>query len=145
MTDSSFVDTNILLYACNQGVGNKQLKAAELLRRLWQTQTGVVSTQVLQEFFYNATRKLSLPLNVPAARAVVETYSVWQRFPITPTTVLQAIDLHTTLHFLFWDSLIIAAALESNCTMLYTEDLHHGQVIDDRLTIINPFLTDGSP
>lgn len=57
MTDYSFVDTNILLYASDQGVGDKRLKAAELLCGLWQTQTGVVSTQVLQEFFYNYTRR----------------------------------------------------------------------------------------
>ena len=145
MTDYSFVDTNILLYASDQGGGDKRLKAAELLRGLWQARTGVISTQVLQEFFYNATRKLSLPLNVPAARAIVATYSVWQRFPITSATILQAIDLHTTLNFSFWDSLIIAAALESHCTTLYTEDLQHGQVIDGRLTIVNPFLPDGSP
>lgn len=48
-------------------------------------------------------------------------------------------------NFSFWDSLIIAAALESHCTMLYTEDLQYGQVIDGRLTIVNPFLPDGSP
>ena len=145
MTDYSFVDTNILLYASDQGVSDNRLKAAELLRGLWQTRTGVVSTQVLQEFFYNAIRKLSLPLNVPAARTIVATYSVWQRLPITSATILQAIDLHTKLNFSFWDSLIIAAALESHCTTLYTEDLQHGQVIDGRLTIVNPFLPDGSP
>mgnify|MGYP003380240663 CR=1 FL=1 len=53
MTDYSFVDTNILLYASDQGAGEKRLKAAELLRGLWQTRSGVVSTQVLQEFFYS--------------------------------------------------------------------------------------------
>lgn len=140
MTDHSFVDTNILLYANDQGGGDKRLKAAELLRGLWQTRTGVLSTQVLQEFFYNATRKLSLPLNVPAARAIVANYSVWQRCPTNAGTVLQAIDLHTALHYSLWDSLIIAAALESYCTTLYTEDLQHGQVIDGQLMIVNPFL-----
>lgn len=145
MTDYSFVDTNILLYASDQGSGDKRLKAAELLRALWQTRTGVISTQVLQEFFYNATRKLSLPLHVPAARTIVATYSVWQRSPITSGTVLWAIDLHTTLNFSFWDSLIIAAALESHCTTLYTEDLQNGQLIDGRLMIVNPFLPSGSP
>jgi predicted nucleic acid-binding protein len=145
MTDHSFVDTNILLYANDRGAGDKRLKAAELLRVLWQTRTGVVSTQVLQEFFYNATRKLSLPLHVPAARAIVQAYSAWQRFPITSTTILQAIDLHTVLNFSFWDSLIVAAALESHCTTLYSEDLQHGQVINGRLTLINPFLPSGTP
>jgi predicted nucleic acid-binding protein len=61
------------------------------------------------------------------------------------TTVLQAIDLPTVLHFSFWDSLIVAAALESHGTTLYSEDLQHGQVINGRLTLINPFLPSGSP
>ncbi|MGH8560193.1 MAG: hypothetical protein ACRESZ_22630, partial [Methylococcales bacterium] len=58
---------------------------------------GVLSTQVLQEFFYNATRKLSLPLNVPMARRIVQAYSVWLKGPITDTTLLGAIDMHTSL------------------------------------------------
>lgn len=140
MTDYNFVDTNILLYASDQSAGSKRLRSAELLSELWQTQNGVMSTQVLQEFFYNATRKLSLPLNIAAARAIVDVYSVWIRKPITAKTIAHAIDLHGRLRFSFWDSLIIAAALESGCTKLYTEDMQHGQCIEDQLTVINPFI-----
>ncbi|MFZ4703746.1 MAG: PIN domain-containing protein [Candidatus Methylumidiphilus sp.] len=88
MTGSKFVDTNILLYANDQTAGEKQRKSAELLRALWETRDGVLSTQVLQEFFYNATRKLSLPLNVPVARSIVQNYSVWLKGPIIDTTLV---------------------------------------------------------
>lgn len=139
MTGYKFVDTNILLYANDNTAGEKQTKSAGLLRELWETREGVLSTQVLQEFFYNATRKLSLPLNVPVARGIVQTYSVWLKGPVTDTTLLGAIDIHTSLGFSFWDSMIIKAALENGCDTLYSEDMQHGQVIDNRLTVINPF------
>jgi predicted nucleic acid-binding protein len=139
MTGSKFVDTNILLYANDNTAGEKQRKSAELLRALWETRDGVLSTQVLQEFFYNATRKLSLPLNVPVARSIVQAYSVWLKGPITDSTLLGAIDIHTSLGFSFWDSLIIKAALENGCDTLYSEDMRHGQLIDNRLTVIDPF------
>lgn len=140
MTGFNFVDTNVLLYASDQGAGKKQHQAAALLKSLWEARTGVLSTQVLQEFFYNATRKLSLPLNVPAARDIVHAYSAWIDRPITATTVLDAIILHQSRQLSFWDGLIVAAALESGCTTLYSEDLQHGQVFDGRLTVVNPFL-----
>ena len=139
MTGSKFVDTNILLYANDKTAGEKQRKSAELLRALWSSHEGTLSTQVLQEFFYNATRKLSLPLNVPVARSIVQDYSVWLKGPITDTTLIGAIDIHTSLGFSFWDSLIIKAALENGCDTLYSEDMHYGQVIENRLTVINPF------
>ncbi len=110
-----------------------------MLKSLWETQRGVLSTQVLQEFFYNATRKLSLPLNVPMARDIVQAYSLWIELPITGTTVMDAIALHEARRFSFWDSLIVAAALEAGCSTLYSEDMQHGQVIDGRLTLIDPF------
>ena len=139
MTGFKFVDTNILLYANDKTAGEKQRKSAELLRALWASHEGTLSTQVLQEFFYNATRKLSLPLNVPVARSIVQDYSVWLKGPITDTTLIGAIDIHISLGFSFWDSLIIKAALENGCDTLYSEDMQHGQVIENRLTVINPF------
>lgn len=140
MTVSKFVDTNILLYANDRSAGEKREKSARLLRELWSTRTGALSTQVLQEFFYNATRKLSLPLNVPAARDVVQAYSVWLHGPITSDMLLGAIDIHRERGFSFWDSLIIGAALDYGCDTLYSEDMQHGQVFEGRLTVVNPFI-----
>jgi predicted nucleic acid-binding protein len=140
MTGSSFVDTNVLLYASDRGAGDKQRKAAELLKTLWNTQEGVLSTQVLQEFFYNATRKLSLPLNIPAARRIVQAYSLWIVSPITGATLLHAVDIHQAQQLSFWDSLILAAALQAGCRTLYSEDMQHFQVIENRLRVVNPFL-----
>jgi len=139
MTGSKFIDTNILLYANDQTAGDKQRKSSELLRALWANREGVLSTQVLQEFFYNATRKLSLPLNVPVARGIVQAYAVWLKRPVTHDTILGAIDLHSQLGFSFWDSLIVKAALDNDCDILYSEDMQHGQLIDNRVTVINPF------
>ena len=78
-------------------------------------------------------------MNVPVARDIVQAYSVWLKGPITESTLLGAIDIHTGLGFSFWDSLIIKAALETGCDTIYTEDMQHGQVIEGRLTIVNPF------
>ncbi len=139
MTGFKFVDTNILLYANDKTAGDKHLVSTELLRVLWGNNGGILSTQVLQEFFYNATRKLSLPLNVPSAREIVYAYSSWLRGPITDTTIIGAIDIHQSMGFSFWDSLIIKVALDTGCDTLYTEDMQHGQVINNRLTVINPF------
>ena len=140
MTGSKFVDTNILLYANDKTAGDKQRKSAELLKALWASHHGTLSTQVLQEFFYNATRKLTLPLNVPVARGIVQAYGAWLKGPVTDSTILGAIDLHTSLGFSFWDSLIIKSALDNDCDTLYSEDMQHGQLIDGRLTVINPFI-----
>jgi predicted nucleic acid-binding protein len=88
-----------------------------------------LSTQVLQEFFYNATRKLMLPLHVPAARDIVWIYSAWLRTPTTDNTVLRAIGIHANARMFFWDSLILAAAEQAAAGTLYSEDLQHGQTI----------------
>ena len=69
----------------------------------------------------------------------MQDYSVWLKGPITDTTLIGAIDIHTSLGFSFWDSLIIKSALENGCETLYSEDMQHGQLIDNRLTVINPF------
>ena len=140
MTGSKFVDTNILLYANDKTAGDKQRKSAELLKALWASHHGTLSTQVLQEFFYNATRKLTLPLNVPVARGIFQAYGAWLKVPVTDSTIIGAIDLHTSLGFSFWDSLIIKSALDNDCDTLYSEDMQHGQLIDGRLTVINPFI-----
>ena len=136
MTGPFFVDTNVLVYAEDPRNPAKQSSAKELLRRAFDKRTGRISTQVLNEFFSVAVRKLGLTSR--DARGRVELYS--RLDVVTPSVddVLGAIDLHRLYDFEIWDALIVRAAQISGCTQLYTEDLQHGQRIDS-LEIVNPF------
>lgn len=138
----AFVDTNILLYAHDRGAGDKQRQAAALLTRLWESHSGVVSAQVLQEFFVNVVRKLQPPLAIPQAREIVRVYGAWVQHDTGPSEILRASEIMELSGFSFWDSLVIAAAEKSGASILYSEDLQHGQRIAG-LSIQNPFL--GNP
>jgi predicted nucleic acid-binding protein len=98
----------------------------------------VLSLQVLNEAANVMRRKLGF--SIPAIREGVLRWMRESRLhPLTASTLLSALDVAARYSFSHYDSLIIAAALEAGCTTLYSEDLQHGQVIDHRLTIINPF------
>lgn len=135
-----FVDSNILIYAYDQEAGAKRARAASLLTGLWATATGVVSVQVLQEFFSNATRKLKQPLELAKAREVVRAYGEWVTVPSAPSHVLRGIDIMKTYQLSFWNSMILAVAEATQCDVLFSEDMQHGQVIAG-VRIENPFLT----
>ena len=139
-----FVDTNILLYAHDAGAGEKRRCAADLLRQLLKSGDGVVSSQVLMEFFVNAMRKTSPTLESTDAARIVEIYAPWVVAPTSATTVLSALRLRQSHQLSPWDALIVAAALEANCDRLLTEDLQHGQVIEG-IEIVNPFVAMPSP
>jgi len=136
--DLTFVDTNVLLYAHDRSAGAKREIAQALVSDLWGSRTGVVSTQVLQEFYVNATRKLPKPFSAPRARAVVARYANWMVHRIEPADILAASELEKRHRLSFWDSLIVIAAARSGATTLATEDLQHGRTIAG-LTIQNPF------
>lgn len=133
----AFFDTNILLYAEDARFPKKQMRAASLILEHRQQSTAVLSLQVLQEYFSNATRKLGL--DAADARRRVEIYSRFHLVEPTIDDVLGAIDLHRLHHFNYWDALVIQCARKSGCRMIFTEDLPHGQVIDGVQTV-NPFL-----
>ena len=137
MTERSFVDTNILVYAHNKSAGAKQIMAADLLDQGIQTGRLVLSTQVFQEFFASAVKKLGIDPAV--ARRTIELYGTLQVVTIDLPDILAAIDLQRLHHYSFWDALIIRAAQSARCSILYTEDLQHGQIIDG-LKVVNPFL-----
>ena len=100
----------MLIYAHDVDAGPKREVAQAVLRNLWNERTGVVSTQVLQEFYVNATRKIRKPLTKPAARAVVETYAAWCADAITASDVREAFQIEDHARIGFWDALIIAVA-----------------------------------
>jgi predicted nucleic acid-binding protein len=110
-----------------------------VLRDLWAERAGVLSTQVLQEFYVNATRKLKTPQAKPLARSVVETYAAWCVDGITPTDVAAACQLEDRARIGFWDALILAVAVRSGARRVLSEDLNSGHAIAG-LTIHNPFV-----
>jgi predicted nucleic acid-binding protein len=137
-SDRTFVDTNVLIYAHDIDAGRKHDVAKAVLLDLWAERAGVLSTQVLQEFYVNATRKLKKPLARQEARSVVETYAAWCIDSITPADVSAAFQIEDRARIGFWDALIVAVAVRSGARRLLSEDLNAGQSIAG-LTIHNPF------
>jgi predicted nucleic acid-binding protein len=141
MTETSFVDSNIPIYAHDLDAGAKRTRAAACLRELWDSGSGRMSTQVLQEFCVNVTRKIPRPLSGAAAREIVRNYACWVHAPVTPATVVRASEICETWKLSFWDSMIVAAAEQIAATELLTEDLNHGQIVAG-IRIRNPFMVD---
>jgi predicted nucleic acid-binding protein len=129
MTGVVFVDSNILIYAHDSDAGDKRGRAVDALATLWESGKGRLSVQVLQEFYVNATSRLSTPLARSTAREVVQAYSAWIREPTTADTVTRAIDISGVARLSFWDALILASAEQAGAGKLYSEDLNHGQRI----------------
>jgi predicted nucleic acid-binding protein len=127
MSDRVFLDANILLYAQDRGALEKQRRSRDVIVRLAESGHGVISTQVMQEFYVAATRKLGVtPL---AAKAVLKTFTVFEIVQISPGLIQDAIDCSVLNKLSFWDALIVAAAATASCPTLYTEDLNDGQII----------------
>ena len=128
-TQREFVDANVLVYAFDSSAGRKQEVAQGLLERLWETSAGCISVQVLQEFFVTVTRKVARPLPREDATARVREFAAWKVFAPTAQDVLSAIGLHEQAKIGFWDAMIVLAAAESGCDVLWTEDLSDGQLL----------------
>lgn len=133
---SVFFDTNILLYADDADAGAKTGIARALLRGSMTERTGVVSTQVLQEFYVNARKKLQL--DGAAARARIEVYLSFDVVAVTPALLLAAVDLNRLDSVSFWDALVIRAAEQAGCDTLYSEDLQAGRRFGP-VRVVNPF------
>jgi predicted nucleic acid-binding protein len=113
MIARTFVDSNVLVYAHDADAGSRQQRAAEQLTELWKSGTGLLSTQVLQEFYVNVTRKIDSPLTASAAREVVRDYAVWIESAITAATIARASEIGEIWQISFWDGMILAAAEQS--------------------------------
>lgn len=137
-TPREFVDANVLVYAFDSSAGHKQRAAQDLLEKLWDSGAGCLSVQVLQEFFVTVTKKVARPLPGEEATARVREFATWKVFTPTAADVLAAIGLHTRAHIEFWDAMIVLAAAESGCDVLWTEDLNDGQSLQG-VRIRNPF------
>ena len=138
MKDNVFLDTNILIYAHDMDAGSKHDTAVSIIENMWEEETGVISTQVIQEFYVNVTRKILNPLTHVRARGIIVNYFSWHVELVEPDTILSASEIEERHLLSFWDSLIIATACQGKAKKLLTEDLNPGQFIEGIL-IENPF------
>jgi predicted nucleic acid-binding protein len=137
MSAKTFVDTNILIYAHDTDAKAKHEVAKSVLRELWSERTGILSMQVLQEFYVNVTRKIAAPLPKDLARAVVSSYTAWC-METTPAEMAAAFRIEDDSGIGFWDALIVSSAVKSGAGRILSEDLNAGQRIAGIL-IENPF------
>ncbi len=139
MKDKVFVDTNILVYAHDLSAKDRYVKAFAVLEHLWEEQAGVISTQVLQEFYITVTRKIKSPLKPAQARDIIINYLAWPVQVNDPQSAVRASEIEEKNGISFWDALIVDAAIQLNAKKIISEDLNSGQVIEGVL-IENPFL-----
>ena len=137
-TVPSFVDTNILVYAEDRDTKKKHEAARDLVVELWDQRIGVLSIQVLQEFYITITRKLKKPLASTKALEVIEEYLTWTVVENTGRLLTSAIELQQKAHLSFWDAMVVQAAIDAGCDKLYSEDMNAGQRFGS-LVIVNPF------
>ena len=137
MKTKVFVDTNILIYL-QEGLDKpKHEIAVSLFEKLADENVIVLSTQVLQEFYVAMTKKLGHdPVTIKQLLQLFERFEI---MIIQVSTVQEAIDISILNKLSYWDSLIVASALESKCKTIYTEDLNHSQDIKG-VKIVNPFI-----
>jgi predicted nucleic acid-binding protein len=134
MKDASFFfDTNILLYLLS-GDNEKAASVEAIVSK-----GGIISVQVLNEFASVASRKLGMTY-AEIREYLVTIRAICDVRPLTVETHLLGLDIAERYGFSFYDSLIVSAALLSDCTTLYSEDVQHGQKIENRMVIANPFL-----
>jgi predicted nucleic acid-binding protein len=140
MSDRFFLDTNIFVCSFDQAATVKAEKAAQLIRKALTTQKGVISYQVVQEFFNVALRRFSQPMKTADAEQYLSTvFRPLLAVHSSQALVAEALHLHAQSGLSWFDSLIVSSAIQARCDLLYTEDLQHGQRFG-ALQIRNPFL-----
>jgi predicted nucleic acid-binding protein len=135
MSAKIFLDSNILIYSYSNSEPTKQTIARDLIA----TNISFISTQVLQELTNTVTRKFKFSY-ASAQNAVAECCQNNNLHINTEETILQACQIAEQSGYSFYDCMIISAAIESGCSVLYSEDMQHGQVLEPGLMIINPFI-----
>lgn len=138
MNGSVFVDTNVLIYARDSADSAKHARSLEWVTHLFRTRRGRLSSQVLQEYYNNVTRKLRPPMPVSDARADVRNFQAWQPISVDSAVIERAWTVEDRYRLSGWDSLIVAAAQCAGCQFLLTEDLQEGQDFGG-VRVIHPF------
>lgn len=135
-----FLDTNIFVYSFDRSAPAKSLRATELIRRAVATGKGIVSYQVVQEFFNVALRRFTQPLQAHEAEQYLRTvFSPLLGVHSSQALYVEALNLQSHHHLSWYDALIVASAIQAECDVLVTEDLQHGRRFGE-LKIENPFL-----
>ena len=133
-----FFDSNILVYFADSADLKKQQLAVQIITNAVINDNGIISTQSLQEFFAATTRKLLC--SKEKARDYLENFSESLTVEqVSVAHILKAVDICIKNQFSFWDSLILAAAIKSGCSICYSEDMTNGQIVQG-VKIINPFI-----
>ena len=141
MSDRFFLDTNIFVYSFHRGAAAKSRRATQLIRTALKTQKGITSYQVVQEFFNVALQRFAQPMKADEAEQYFSTiFRPLLGIHSSQALYLDALHLQSRYRLSWYDSLIVAAALQAQCELLVTEDLQHGQQFGD-LRIANPFLS----
>jgi len=136
MARRSFLDTNVLIYAVDRANPAKQAIALGLIARHAKERSGVISTQVLQEFYSAATRKLGI--NPIQARQQLRDFRVFDIVQVTPAIIEDGVDCSILNLISFWDGLIVASASAAKCAELLSEDLADRQIIQG-VAVRDPF------
>lgn len=139
MTELSFVDTNIIVYAYDSNQTLKRSVASDLLQRLWQERTGRASMQVMSEFYVTVTRKLRPAIDVEKAWDDVLALMAWDPQPMNRDVLMGAREIERRYRVSWWDANIVAAAQAQRCTILLSEDFQDGMVFG-QLKVRNPFV-----
>ena len=144
MSGRFLLDTNIFVYTFDSTAPAKAAKAISLVKRAITTRIGVVSYQIVQEFFNVAIRRFESPMTAAEADQYLgSTFRPLLSVHSSPVLFSEALRLGSKFRLAWYDSLIVAAAIEAQCDILYSEDFQHGQRIES-VTITNPFLPDAA-
>jgi len=135
---STFVDTNVLIYAHDRTQGRHHEIASTIVAGLWESGGGMLSTQVLQELYVNLSRKLRKPMSRPRARTVIERYMAWPIHQVESADILAAAELEHRHTLAFWDALLVVAAQRLGAARILTEDMQPGRSFGG-VRIENPF------
>ncbi len=133
-----FLDSNILIYSADIDSPIKHATAKSLIYSLWESGQGCISLQVLQEFYVNVTGKIAKPISANNASKFIADLARWHVHSPTTSSLLNAIERQQRLQLSFWDAMIVTSAVEMGCSVLWSEDLNHGQSFDGVL-VKNPF------
>jgi predicted nucleic acid-binding protein len=140
MNDRFFLDTNIFIYSIDRRDAVKELKATELIRESLSSLKGVVSFQVVHEFFNVATKRLAAPMSIESAQLYLERVFLPLLGVHSSVALYQeALAFRSRYQFSWYDSLIVCAALRAECAILFSEDLQHNQTFG-KMRVVNPFL-----
>src|SRR5580700_11899505 len=139
MSDRFFLDTNIFVYSFDMNSPKKAAQAKKLIRRAIETRGGIVSYQVVQEFFNVALHRFAKPMSgADAEQYLATTFRPLLSVHSSPALYGEALRIGASFRLAWYDSLIVASAIEGQCGVLYSEDFQDGQQIGS-VTISNPF------